>query len=165
MCKSVEIINTISKLLLFDLAHRTMYGRVNENLVQELVERTIMSSYDVFSDLGCGLNQTCLQVSATTGCRSIGYEIIRERCDAALLLLEQFDKVLSEAGVAPAGTMTGLVSLLDEDFIKDERVATESTVILFNNFSKWFDADIPGKGNNYNREICTQVCINCGKPH
>lgn len=134
-----------------------MYGRVNENLVQEIVERTTMSSRDVFSDLGCGVGQTCLQVSATTGCRSLGYEIVSERCEAALMLLREFDAVLSEAGVVPAGTMTGLVSLLEEDFIKDIRVARDSTVVLFNNFSKWFDADIPGKGTNYNSEICTQV--------
>lgn len=134
-----------------------MYGRVNENLVQEVVERTTMSSCDIFSDLGCGVGQTCLQVSATTGCKSIGYEIVHERCNAAILLLMMFDEVLAESGAAPSGTMHNLVTFLEDDFIKDERVTSQSTVIFFNNFSKWFDADIPGVGKDYNREICTQV--------
>lgn len=39
-----------------------MYGRVNENLVQEIIERTCMSSDDVYSDLGCGIGQVPLLI-------------------------------------------------------------------------------------------------------
>ena len=85
--------STLSRV---DSSHSAMYGRVNENLTQEVVESTTMCEGDVFSDLGCGIGQTCLQVSATTGCMSYGYEIVRERCDSAIRLLTELDVVLTE---------------------------------------------------------------------
>lgn len=53
--------------------------------------------------------------------------------------------------------MLQLVTYLEQDFIKHERVARDSTIVFFNNFSKWFDTDMPGVGMDYNRAICTQV--------
>jgi hypothetical protein len=34
-----------------------MYGRVNENLTQEMIERSVLTESDIFSDIGSGIGQ------------------------------------------------------------------------------------------------------------
>lgn len=75
---------------------RTMFGSINENVVEDLIQRTALNKYDTFQDIGSGIGQVCFQASATTCCQSIGLEVDEERYQASVNLLDHFDGVLKQ---------------------------------------------------------------------
>jgi H3 lysine-79-specific histone-lysine N-methyltransferase len=71
-----------------------MYGGVKENLVELVIEKTMIGKDDQFLDIGSGIGQICIQVAATVGCKTLGFELIQERNDAGNSLLKNFDSIL-----------------------------------------------------------------------
>lgn len=129
---------------------RTMFGSLNENLVEDIFQRTGLNSFDTFADLGSGIGQICIQASATTCCRSFGYEIDQKRLECSKCLLEHFAAVLKAAGIQQ--NMQDLVTFKHQDFLDDPNLAN-ADVLVFNNFARWFQSDNPGKVKCYNTEV------------
>ena len=73
-----------------------MFGSINENLIEELSQRSGLNKLDTFTDVGSGIGQVCLQMSATTACRSFGLEVSMERYEASKHLLRDLDGVLTQ---------------------------------------------------------------------
>ena len=73
----------------------TTYGSISQPLIQDIVERTRVTSRCTFVDLGSGVGQCLVQVAATTGCRCIGIELVEKYHLLALKLLREFDILLA----------------------------------------------------------------------
>ena len=121
-----------------DSSIRFQYGGMNENFIQEMCERSCMGKDDVFVDIGSGIGQIVIQVAATMGCKSVGYEVVEQRHNHGLRLKDTFVQVLREGKVLGADYLDGLIGLQCAKFQeKSEEIATAS-VIFFNNFAHYF---------------------------
>ncbi len=95
-------------------------------------------------------------MAATTGCCTIGCELMKERFEASKTLLEHFQHVLRHAQITE---FERLVTFELCDFFDDkcgDRIKS-SSVIFFNNFGKWFNSDNPDKEIGGNNAICSEV--------
>ena len=132
-----------------------MFGSINENLIEEIIQRSGLNALDTFTDIGSGIGQVCLQASATTCCRSFGQEVDTQRFHASQNILDNFEGVLEQAGIKER--MKDLVTIECKDFVDDEYVTKRSDVMVFNNYARWFESDNPGKKLDYNHAFANKV--------
>lgn len=119
-----------------------MYGSVSEQFIQEcIIERMRIHKESNFLDIGSGIGQICIQVSACTGCKSIGVEVDKRRNDLAGQLLQTFDQVLEE--IQCEGRLTPLVTLLEKKLEDSHVEISASDCIFFDNFGPWFSELLP----------------------
>ncbi|KAB5558626.1 histone H3-K79 methyltransferase-like protein [Coniochaeta sp. 2T2.1] len=109
-----------------------VYGELNHRFITDiLVEKTKMTSEQVFVDLGSGVGNVVLQAALEIGCESWGCEMMENACDLAEAQLREFQARCQLWGVAP-----GKVRLERGDFRTNERileVLRRADVVLVNN--------------------------------
>jgi [histone H3]-lysine79 N-trimethyltransferase len=109
-----------------------VYGELLHPFVTEiLVERTRLTSDQVFVDLGSGVGNVALQAALEVGCESWGCEMMDNACNLAEAQQREFIARCRLWGVAP-----GKVHLERGDFRRNERVQAalkRADVVLVNN--------------------------------
>jgi hypothetical protein len=113
-----------------------------------------------------------MQVSATTGARSVGVEIDSLRSEMGIEIMKTFDGILEKYGF-PGLRLSALVSLRTADIRDLEPVATsrngqirdrpslinETDVAFFNNYGSWF----VNEKFDFNNWIAGVLCQWCGR--
>lgn len=109
-----------------------VYGELNHIFVTDIVvNKTQMTSEQVFVDLGSGVGNVVLQAALEIGCESWGCEMMENPCDLADAQLKEFKARCQLWGVKP-----GKVQLERGDFRKNEgilEVLKRADVVLVNN--------------------------------
>jgi H3 lysine-79-specific histone-lysine N-methyltransferase len=109
-----------------------VYGELLPRFITEfLVEKTKMTSDQVFVDLGSGVGNAVLQAALEIGCESWGCEMMQNACDLADAQLAEFQARCRLWGIAP-----GKVKLERGDFTTNTRiheVLKRADVVLVNN--------------------------------
>lgn len=109
-----------------------VYGELLHPFVTDiLVERTRMTSDQVFVDLGSGVGNVVLQAALEIGCESWGCEMMENACNLAEAQKEEFAARCRLWGIAP-----GRVHLERGDFRVNTRVQgvlKQADVVLVNN--------------------------------
>jgi hypothetical protein len=119
----------------------TMYGSMTESFIETTLVRNFrMGKSKKFLDIGSGIGQICIQMSATTGCESLGIELEESRYNVGCRLLTAFDEVLEQIGVE--GRLTPKVSFIKDDFLRAEDQIIKHDVIYFDNYGSWFTEEV-----------------------
>jgi H3 lysine-79-specific histone-lysine N-methyltransferase len=109
-----------------------VYGELLHPFITDiLVEKTKMTSQQVFVDLGSGVGNVVLQAALEIGCESWGCEMMENACDLADAQSNEFEARCQLWGVAP-----GKVQLERGDFRTNQRileVLRRADVVLVNN--------------------------------
>lgn len=125
------------------------YGGMNENFVQEMVERSCMGKDSSFYDVGSGIGQVVIQVAATVGCKAEGVEYLVDRHNHAVKLMAGFVETLEMAGVIGVEYFKTLVTLECGDFVTKNTTFSQFSVVFFNNYGPYFDTQQPQSLNHY----------------
>ena len=120
----------------------TMYGAVTESFVEFLIQFSSLGRNDRFLDIGSGIGQVVMQVAATVGCVSYGIEIIKERHEAGITLINALNKCINEVTFNDRALDNAILinSGMCEAF-KDPDIfdrLKSCNVIFWNNAHGWF---------------------------
>lgn len=122
----------VELLLKYENGSDNVYGELLHPFITDiLVEKTHMTSGQVFVDLGSGVGNVVLQAALEIGCESWGCEMMGNACDLADAQLREFRARCQLWGVAP-----GEAHLERGDFRTNERileVLRRADVVLVNN--------------------------------
>ena len=121
-----------------DTSIRFQYGGMSENFIQEMCERSCVGKDDIFVDIGSGIGQVVIQVAATMGCKSWGYEVVEQRHSHAMVLKKTFLQVLRDGKVLGVDYLDNLIQLHCAKFQEKREDIAAASVIFFNNFAHYF---------------------------
>ena len=121
-----------------DTSIRFQYGGMSESFIQEMCERCCVGKDDTFVDIGSGIGQIVIQVAATMGCKSWGYEVVEQRHNHAILLKRTFIDVLRDGKVLGVDYVDSLIELHCAKFQDRSKEISAASVIFFNNFAHYF---------------------------
>lgn len=121
----------VDSLRKYDAGTDNIYGELLTPFVHQILEKTKVTSDQVFVDLGSGVGNVVLQAALEIGCESWGCEIVENSCKLAKAQHEEF-----KARCRLWGIETGKVHLEEGDFMHHIPILNaikRADVILVNN--------------------------------
>lgn len=112
---------------------KEVYGETRHPIINDIIKMTKLQAGDTFLDLGSGIGNVVLQVSAETRAKSYGIELLEKPASYARLQLSEY-----RARMLMLGRTIPTVHLRQGDFLEDQRVhkvIQRADVVFVNNYA------------------------------
>ena len=110
-----------------------MYGEANHSLVVDLIRHMKITSTSIFIDLGSGIGNVVLQVSAQTQCKAYGIELLPTPANMAKAQLKEFRTRMKCYGRTVSSTHLKKGDFLDD--IDVHKILQKADAIFVNNYA------------------------------
>lgn len=106
-----------------------VYGEALPELVNMIIKKLDIKSTDVVYDIGSGIGNVVVQMSAQTGCKSYGVEIRSDLHEIALKINEHMKEEMKKVNK----TGFGEVILINGDALEQPTLLVDTTIVFLNN--------------------------------